>query len=86
MLGDGREVRVKHFTVQRSLALSNRSFNAERALHLHPAVGAVCPGCGARIGKACVSTVPLCGVGTIGAPIEGVHSERIAAALELGVL
>jgi len=26
----------------------------------------------------------MCGVGAIGAPIEGVHSERIAAAYEQG--
>jgi hypothetical protein len=48
----------------------------------HPAVGTTCPCCGARIGKPCVSTVPLCGVGVTGTPIEGVHAERIAAALE----
>jgi hypothetical protein len=29
--------------------------------------------------------VALCGVGTIGLPIEGVHAERIAEALERGV-
>lgn len=59
--------------------------NGDRALRLHPAVGAVCPGCGARIGKPCVSTVPALGFGTVGAPIEGVHVERIAAAREEGV-
>ena len=57
----------------------------DHALRLHPAVGVVCPGCGARIGKSCVSTVPAFGVGTVGTPIEGVHAERIAAAREEGV-
>jgi hypothetical protein len=42
----------------------------------------VCPGCGARIGKPCVSTVPAYGFGVVGAPIEGMHVERIAAAHE----
>jgi len=51
---------------------------------LHPAVGVVCPDCGSRVGKRCVSTVPLCGVGSIGAALDGVHAKRIAAALELG--
>jgi hypothetical protein len=46
----------------------------------HPALGVVCPGCGARIGKPCVSTVPTFGAGVIGTPIEGVHAERIAEA------
>lgn len=58
---------------------------ADRVLRLHPAVGVVCPGCGARIGKPCVSTVPAYGVGTIGTPIEGVHAERIAAAREAAI-
>lgn len=57
----------------------------DRVLRLHPAVGVVCPGCGARIGKPCVSTVPTLGVGTVGATLEGVHAERIAAAHEGGV-
>lgn len=57
----------------------------DRVLRLHPAVGVVCPGCGARIGKPCVATVRAFGVGTIGTPIEGVHSERIGAAREAGV-
>lgn len=57
----------------------------DRSLRLHPAVGAVCPGCGARVGKPCVSTVRTFGVGTVGTPIEGVHVERIAAAREQGV-
>ena len=52
---------------------------------LHPAVGAVCPSCGARIGKPCVSTIPTFGVGAVGVPIEGVHAERVAAAREQGV-
>lgn len=50
--------------------------------HLHPAAGVVCPRCGARVGRPCVSTVPLCGGGSTGTPIEGMHAERIAAALE----
>lgn len=54
----------------------------DRVLRLHPAVGVVCPCCGSRIGKPCVSTVRAFGVGTIGTPIEGVHVERIAAARE----
>ena len=53
--------------------------------HCHPAVGVVCPGCGARIGKPCVSTVPTLGVGSVGDVIEGVHVERVAAAHELGI-
>lgn len=51
----------------------------------HPALGVVCPGCGARVGKSCVSTVPALGVGTVGTPIEGVHAARIAAAREESV-
>ncbi len=70
---------MKHSAQRSPAAASHVS-----AQHLHPAAGVVCPGCGARIGKPCVSTVPLCGVGSVGAPIEGVHSERIAAALERG--
>lgn len=54
----------------------------DRVRRHHPAVGVVCPGCGARIGKPCVATVRAFGVGTIGTPIEGVHVERIAAARE----
>jgi len=52
---------------------------------LYPAAGVVCPSCGARIGKPCVSTVPFLGFGEVGTPIEGVHAERIAAAHEQGV-
>lgn len=62
------------------------SRSAPHSVPLHPAAGVVCPGCGARVGKPCVSTVPLCGVGVIGAPIDGVHSERIAAAIERSVV
>jgi len=62
-----------------------RANDDDRSLRLHPAVGAVCPGCGARVGKPCVSTVRAFGVGTVGTPIEGVHVERIAAAREQGV-
>jgi len=51
----------------------------------HPALGVVCPGCGARVGKSCVSTVPMLGFGSVGTPIEGVHAERFAAAREEGV-
>lgn len=51
----------------------------------HPALGVVCPGCGSRVGKPCVSTVPSLGVGAVGTPIEGVHAERIAAAREENV-
>jgi hypothetical protein len=47
-------------------------------------MGVVCPGCGARVGKPCVSTVPTFGVGAVGTPIEGVHVERVAAAREQG--
>ena len=54
----------------------------DRVRRHHPAVGVVCPGCGARIGKPCVATVRAFGVGTIGTPIEGVHVERISAARE----
>lgn len=54
----------------------------DRGLRLHPAVCVVCPACGSRIGKPCVSTVPAFGVGVVGTPIEGVHAERIASALE----
>ena len=58
---------------------------ADRVLRLHPAVAVVCTCCGARIGKPCVSTVRTLGVGSIGTPIDGVHSERFAAAREAGV-
>ena len=57
----------------------------DRSSHLHPAGGVVCPGCGARVGKPCVSTVPTLGVGAVGVPIDGVHTERVAAARENGV-
>jgi len=57
----------------------------DRVLRLHPAVAVVCPGCGARIAKPCVSTVRTLGIGAVGVPIEGVHAERIAAAREAGV-
>lgn len=59
-----------------------RASDADRVLRLHNAAGVVCPRCGARIGKSCVSTVPAFGAGSIGTPIEGVHAERIAAARE----
>ena len=59
--------------------------NGDRGHFLYPAVGVVCPGCGARIGKPCVSTVPTLGVGVVGVAIEGVHVERVAAAHELGI-
>lgn len=58
---------------------------ADRAYRLPPAAGAVCTRCGARVGKRCVSTIPTLGVGMVGAPIEGVHAERVAAARELGI-
>lgn len=58
---------------------------ADRVLRLHPAVAVVCPGCGARTGRSCVSTVRTLGIGAVGVPIEGVHAERIAAAREAGV-
>jgi hypothetical protein len=64
---------------------SEHRANGHASARLHPAVGVVCPNCGSRIGKPCVSTVPLCGVGTVGSPIEGVHAERIAAAMEASV-
>jgi hypothetical protein len=57
----------------------------DRVLRLHPAAGVVCPGCGSRIGKPCVSVVRTLGVGVVGVPIEGVHAERIAAARERGI-
>ena len=62
-----------------------RSSRDDRDLRQHPAVGVVCHGCGARIGRPCVSTVRAFGVGTVGSPIEGVHTERIAAAREAGI-
>lgn len=64
----------------------SRTSDSDRTLRLHPAVGVVCPGCGARVGKSCVSTVPTLGVGAVAVPIEGVHAERIAAAREQGVV
>ena len=63
----------------------SRASDDDRALRLHPAVGVVCPCCGSRISKPCVSTVRTLGVGAVGSPIEGVHAERIAAAREQGV-
>jgi hypothetical protein len=57
----------------------------DSVLRLQPAAGVVCPDCGARIGKPCVATVPMFGVGSIGTPIEGVHVARVAAAHEHGV-
>ncbi len=58
--------------------------DSDRVQRLHPVVVVVCPGCGARIGKPCVSTVRTLGVGSVGTPIDGVHAERIAAAREQG--
>jgi hypothetical protein len=86
------EVRVK-FSPEQAVSDvdgAGRSHNSrpsrdDRVLRQHPALGVVCHGCGARIGKPCVSTVRAFGVGTIGGPIEGVHAERIAAAREAGV-
>jgi len=69
------EVLVKH----------SQTRDDDRVLRLHPAVGVVCPGCGARAGKPCVSTVPHLGVGAVGAVLEGVHVERIASAREAGI-
>ena len=66
------------------MANSNHARHDARDFN-YPALGVVCPGCGARVGKSCVSTVPFCGVGTVGTPIEGVHAQRIAAAYEQGV-
>lgn len=65
----------------------NFSLKQERGTghEVQPALGVVCPGCGARVGKPCVSTVPAFGVGSVGAPIEGVHAERFAVAREEGV-
>lgn len=63
----------------------SRANDDDRSLRLHPAAGVVCPSCGARVRKPCVSTVRTFGVGTVGTPIEGVHVERIAAAREQGV-
>jgi hypothetical protein len=51
----------------------------------HPALGVVCPSCGSRVGKPCVSTVPTFGIGSVGSPIEGVHVERVASAREDGL-
>jgi hypothetical protein len=59
---------------------------ADRVLRLHPAVAVVCPRCGSRTGKQCVTTVPSHGVGVVGTPIDGVHAERIAAAREASVV
>jgi hypothetical protein len=59
--------------------------NDDQVLRLQPASAVVCPDCGARIGKTCVSTVPALGFGMVGAPIEGVHAERVAAAREQGI-
>lgn len=55
------------------------------AVPRYPAVGVVCPECGARVGKSCVSTVRALGFGVVGTPIEGVHAARVASALEEGV-
>lgn len=49
--------------VGRSCTSRSAALGGDHALRLHPAVGVVCPGCGARIGKPRVATVPLCGVG-----------------------
>ena len=68
-----------------SNAFARPAYLDSRAIRLPPAGGVVCPGCGARIGKPCVSTVPALGFGMVGAPIEGVHAERVAAAREQGL-
>jgi hypothetical protein len=77
-LADGDQAR-------RSSSSRASARDADRVLRLHPAVGVVCPGCGSRVGKPCVSTVRTLGIGAVGVPIEGVHVERIAAAREAGV-
>ncbi len=61
------------------------ALHSHSASCLYPAIGVVCPGCGARVGKPCVSTVPTLGVGAVGVPIDGVHTERVAVARENGV-
>jgi hypothetical protein len=63
----------------------NEAHMEDRAFRLPPAGGVVCPNCGARIGKPCVSTIPALGFGRVGTPIEGVHAERVAAAREQGI-
>lgn len=72
---------------QSSAAAAGRGHGRDRdhAFSLIPAVGVVCPRCGARVGKPCVSTVPTFGVGSVGGPIDGVHVERVAYAREKGV-
>lgn len=77
-------MKYSHELATSNAGARSRAGADERAMR-NPAVGVVCPGCGARIGKSCVSTVRAFGVGTIGTPIEGVHAERIAAAREQGV-
>lgn len=62
-----------------------KSSSRDEVFRYEPVKGVVCPGCGARVGKPCVSTVPMCGVGAVGVPIEGVHAARIVAAREEGV-
>lgn len=62
-----------------------RESNRDEMVRVEPVLGVVCPDCGARIGKPCVAVVPLCGVGTVGMPIEGHHALRVAAAREAGV-
>lgn len=71
--------------VGKGAARSRAGARDDCTLRLHPAAGAVCPCCGARVGKSCVSVVPTLGVGAVGVPIEGIHAERIAAAREVGV-
>jgi len=79
-------VLVKFSPVQAKASAVARDRNgSDGVLRLHPAVGVVCPGCGARIGKPCVSTVPHLGAGSVGTPIEGVHVERIAEARAMGI-
>jgi hypothetical protein len=62
-----------------------KSSSRDEIFRASPLLGVVCPGCGARVGKPCVATVPYAGAGTIGVPIEGVHAERVGAAREQGL-
>lgn len=46
----------------------------------HPGQGRACATCDAQPGAPCTNTTPMCGVGTVGAPLRGLHAARLGYA------
>jgi len=43
----------------------------------HPGQGRACDTCHAAPGAPCTNTTPMCGVGSVGAPLRGLHAARL---------